>query len=72
MRQPAEGTQKSILDNLNGLSRNVTTIIISHRPYPMQWADRVVTLSRGEGPSGALAIASAESRSILYRAPANP
>jgi ABC-type bacteriocin/lantibiotic exporter with double-glycine peptidase domain len=35
MRQPAEGTQKSILDNLNCLSRNVTTIIISHRPYLM-------------------------------------
>jgi ATP-binding cassette subfamily B protein len=65
-------TEKSILDNLNGLLRDVTTIIISHRPYPMQWADRVITLSRGEGPSGALAIASAESRSIPYRPPANP
>lgn len=52
--------------------RDVTTIIISHRPYPIHWADRVITLSRGEGPSGALAIASAESRSIPYRPPANP
>ena len=49
--------------------RDVTTIIISHRPYPIYWADRVITLSRGEGPSGALAIASAESRSIPYRPP---
>jgi ABC-type multidrug transport system fused ATPase/permease subunit len=65
-------TEKSILDNLNGLLRDVTTIIISHRPYPIQWADRVITLSRGEGPSDALAIASAESRSIPYRPPANP
>jgi ABC-type multidrug transport system fused ATPase/permease subunit len=65
-------TEKSILDNLNGLLRDVTTIIISHRPYPMQWADRVITLSYGEGPSGALAIASSESRSTLYRPPANP
>jgi ABC-type multidrug transport system fused ATPase/permease subunit len=65
-------TEKSILDNLNGLLRDVTTIIISHRPYPIQWADRVITLSRGEGPGGALAIASAESRSIPYRPPANP
>jgi subfamily B ATP-binding cassette protein MsbA len=65
-------TEKSILDNLNGLLRNVTTIIISHRPYPTQWADRVITLSHDEGPSGALAITSTEGRSILYRAPANP
>jgi ABC-type multidrug transport system fused ATPase/permease subunit len=55
-------TEKSILDNLNGHLRDVTTIIISHRPYPMQWADRVITLNRDEGPSGALTIASAESR----------
>ena len=65
-------TEKSILDNLNGHLRNVTTIIISHRPYPTQWADRVITLSRGESPTGALAIASTESRSILYSAPQIP
>jgi len=65
-------TEKSVLDNLDGLLRNVTTIIISHRPYPMQWADRVIILGHGEDPSGVLAIASTESRSSLYRAPANP
>jgi len=65
-------TEKSILDNLDGLLRNVTTIIISHRPYPMQWADRVIVLSHDEDPSGVLAIASTESKSNLYRAPANP
>ena len=42
---------------LNGLSiylQNITTIIISHRPYPMKWADRVVYLDympAGASPS---------------------
>jgi ABC-type multidrug transport system fused ATPase/permease subunit len=41
-------TEKSLLSALDRHLRGVTTIIISHRPYPTSWADREVHLSYGE------------------------
>jgi ABC-type multidrug transport system fused ATPase/permease subunit len=41
-------TEKNLLDALNHYLRGVTTIIISHRPYPTSWADRTVYLNYGE------------------------
>jgi ABC-type multidrug transport system fused ATPase/permease subunit len=41
-------TEKSLLDGLDHYLRGVTTIIISHRPYPMSWADRKVHLNYGQ------------------------
>ena len=41
-------TEKSLLNALDHHLRGVTTIIISHRPYPTSWADREVHLSYGE------------------------
>ena len=41
-------TEKSLLDALDHYLRGVTTIIISHRPYPTSWADRAVYLNYGE------------------------
>ena len=41
-------TEKSLLDGLDHYLQGVTTIIISHRPYPISWADREVHLSYGQ------------------------
>lgn len=41
-------TEKSLLDGLDRYLQGVTTIIISHRPYPISWADREVHLSYGQ------------------------
>ena len=40
-------TEKSLLDGLDNYLCDVTTVIISHRPYPLQWADRVISISQG-------------------------
>ncbi len=37
-------TEKLLLGSLTKYLEDVTTIIISHRPYPIQWADRVVLM----------------------------
>ncbi len=41
-------TEKSLLDALDHYLRGVTTIVISHRPYPITWADREVHLNYGQ------------------------
>jgi ABC-type bacteriocin/lantibiotic exporter with double-glycine peptidase domain len=41
-------TEKRLLNGLDHYLQNVTTIIISHRPYPMQWANRVVHMDYGQ------------------------
>jgi len=41
-------TEKYLLKELDGYLRNVTTIIISHRPFPTQWANRVVHMDYGQ------------------------
>ena len=49
-------TERLLLNRLNEFLKNVTTIIISHRPYALQWADRVVSMTYGhieEKPDGA-------------------
>ena len=43
-----ELTEQRLLKGLDGYLRDVTTIIISHRPYPIHWANRVVHLSYGQ------------------------
>jgi subfamily B ATP-binding cassette protein MsbA len=40
-------TERRLLDELDGFLQNVTTIIISHRPFPVRWANRVIHLDRG-------------------------
>lgn len=40
-------TEQLLFKSLDGFLRNVTTIVISHRPYAMQWADRVVFMDSG-------------------------
>ena len=40
-------TEKYVLSGLNEFLQDVTTIVISHRPYPLQWADRVISMSYG-------------------------
>jgi len=40
-------TEKWLLNELDGFLQNVTTVIISHRAYPLQWADRVICMSYG-------------------------
>ena len=40
-------TERLLLNGLDGFLKNITTIIISHRPYPLQWANRVVSMSYG-------------------------
>lgn len=37
-------TERRLLDGLDDFLRGVTTIIVSHRPFPMRWADRVIKL----------------------------
>jgi subfamily B ATP-binding cassette protein MsbA len=41
-------TEKRLLNGLDHYLRGVTTIIISHRPYPTNWADREVHLNYGQ------------------------
>jgi len=43
-----ELTEKRLLNALDEHLRNVTTIIISHRPFPTQWANRIVHLDYGQ------------------------
>ena len=40
-------TEQLLFNSLDSCLRNVTTIVISHRPYAMQWADRVVFMDFG-------------------------
>lgn len=42
-----ELTEKRLLNGLDEQLRGTTTIIISHRPYPTSWANRVVHVSCG-------------------------
>jgi ABC-type multidrug transport system fused ATPase/permease subunit len=35
-------TETRLLASLDGFLQNVTTIVISHRPLPARWADRIV------------------------------
>jgi subfamily B ATP-binding cassette protein MsbA len=37
-------TEKRLLHALDSFLQDVTTIIISHRPFPIQWADRTIHL----------------------------
>ncbi len=41
-------TEECLLNGLDGYLQNVTTLIISHRPLPTQWANRVVHLDYGQ------------------------
>ena len=41
-------TEKLLLGGLTSYLEDVTTIVISHRAYPLQWADRVVFMDCGE------------------------
>jgi ATP-binding cassette, subfamily B, bacterial MsbA len=41
-------TEKRVLDGLDHYLRGVTTLIISHRPYPTRWADREVHVNYGQ------------------------
>jgi len=41
-------TERDLLKDLDDHLRGVTTIIISHRPYPTSWADREVRLNYGQ------------------------
>ncbi len=41
-------TEKCVLGGLDEFLQNVTTILISHRSYPLQWADRVISMSYGQ------------------------
>lgn len=40
-------TERRLLDGLDSFLQNVTTIVISHRPFPTRWADRVIHLDQG-------------------------
>jgi len=40
-------TEEGLLEGLSGHLQDITTIIISHRPYPIKWANRVVHLDYG-------------------------
>ncbi len=42
-----EPTEQRLLRGLHNHLQDVTTIIISHRPYPIRWANRVVQLNYG-------------------------
>lgn len=41
-------TEKKLFNALDHYLQGVTTIVISHRPYPTSWADRVIHLDYGE------------------------
>jgi ABC-type multidrug transport system fused ATPase/permease subunit len=40
-------TERRVLDGLDGFLQDVTTIVISHRPFPTRWANRVIHLKEG-------------------------
>jgi ATP-binding cassette, subfamily B, bacterial MsbA len=40
-------TEERVLDGLDSFLQNITTIIISHRPFATRWADRVIHLDHG-------------------------
>ena len=40
-------TERRLLTGLDSYLQNVTTIVISHRPFPTQWANRVVHMDYG-------------------------
>lgn len=40
-------TEKRLLTELDTYLKNITTIVISHRPIPVAWADRVVQMHYG-------------------------
>lgn len=40
-------TEKKLMTELDGFLQNVTTVIISHRPFATNWADRVVHVDYG-------------------------
>ena len=57
-----ELTEQRLLGELDGFLKNVTTIIISHRPFATRWADRVVHMDVGqltENTSASIVAASA-------------
>jgi ABC-type multidrug transport system fused ATPase/permease subunit len=43
-----ELTEKCLFDAINQYLKGVTTIVISHRPYPTLWANRIVHLNYGQ------------------------
>ena len=43
-----ELTEKRLFAGLHHYLKDVTTIIISHRPYPTRWANRVIHLNYGQ------------------------
>lgn len=47
------GTEKQLLTELDRYLKGITTIIISHRPLPVEWADRVVHMHYGTIVNGA-------------------
>jgi ATP-binding cassette, subfamily B, bacterial MsbA len=40
-------TEQRVLDGLDDFLHDVTTIVISHRPFPTRWANRVIQLKDG-------------------------
>ena len=40
-------TEQRLFDELDCHLRDITTIVISHRPYPITWADREVQVNKG-------------------------
>ena len=38
-------TERRVLDGLDNFLQDVTTIVISHRPFPTRWANRLIHLS---------------------------
>lgn len=40
-------TEKCVLSGLDDFLQDVTTILISHRSYPLQWANRVISMNYG-------------------------
>ena len=41
-------TERRLLSRLDNYLQNITTIVISHRPFPTQWANRVVHMDYGD------------------------
>lgn len=48
-----ELTEKRLLTELDSALLNVTTLIVSHRPFPTSWADRSVQMGYGQIVQGA-------------------
>jgi ATP-binding cassette subfamily C protein len=42
-----ELTEKRLFNAIHQYLKGVTTIVISHRPYPTLWANRIVHLNYG-------------------------